>query len=135
MEGEKIQQSNLTIFRWVARLLAGAAFTFFLVVKVVELTLPDRNPEKWATNPLLVLIYFAFLLISIIIGWRHERTGGILLTILALVGMVRLILDTPQDFAVSIFLLSPFLVSGIFWMICCRIQWTRGQEKVVTLRS
>ncbi len=137
MQGEHNSgQSKLIVLRWIARILSGAAFIFFALIKLYEMALPERVPDKWVTNPVLVLVYFALLLVAIIIGWKREGIGGLLVTVLTFVGMLRLILVTPQDFGITLLLLSPFLISGLCWLLYWKQSESHsGQEVVTPLRS
>jgi L-lactate permease len=82
----------------------------------------DDNTQQSSTqsNEGMVLITFLALTIAgVLLAWRNEKIGGILLTLIGLAALVVFILNyKPKDYWVMLLTGAPILLSGVLFLFC-----------------
>jgi hypothetical protein len=116
---------QIKIFRWVARVLLVAAILFMMMFSLDVFETEGTVKEK--AIGLFMHNIPAFMLIAVlIIAWKRELAGGILLIALTF-GMMfyfRSFTSNPG----SLIILLPFLIAGILFILCHVFSFRKQQN-------
>ncbi len=108
---------NITLFKWIARFIAGLAIVFFAMFIFGE-GLPKWNEID---DPQLksMLMLLAFATTGYVFAWFREKEGGIVLTISGvLLGMNMFYHGGADDTVAALIFMLPFLIPGLlFWWV------------------
>ena len=124
MEASKNQSSALaSTIRWTARVLCVLAVAFISLFALDVFSEGVGLGQKMVAF-LLHMIPSFVLIIFLIIAWKHELVGGILITLIGLVSSTYVYsLNYGRSYSVSVGLRSaamigvPFIIVGLLFMI------------------
>lgn len=109
----RLNKKQLKIMRWSARIIALAVILFGLPFYFgYGNPLPFINPNYSSWDNLWLTI-FPLMFIGLGLGWKYEKTGGYLVTVPIVTG---LILGLIMESELIVHMLIPFLV-GIMYII------------------
>jgi prolipoprotein diacylglyceryltransferase len=116
-------KTSIRILHWVPRIIVILAILF---VSVFALDSFSSERTFWQNSAAFLLhLIPSFILIAIlIVAWKWERTGGIILTIAGLVFSVSVFLlnynrnhSAVKSFFIVLMVCIPFVIAGILFII------------------
>lgn len=117
--------------QWAGRVIS-TVFALFLSFMILGDFIEDEHKvtdaEDW--KGIVIGIFFLAYLVSAMIAWIQERTGGTLLMILGSIAILAFMAtEKPQDYSLTLIIGAPFVVSGLlFRLVAKRIQKKKSRE-------
>lgn len=106
------------IARWIARVIASISIAFFLFM-VIGGIIYDLGPITLLG--VLVVCFAVLLLLSILFAWWKEGIGGLILTICSVAFAIFIFITAGSNrLLASVLISSPFLLSGLLFLIASR---------------
>ena len=116
---------NLSILKWLARVLSMAAI-LFLVVFSFDAFGGDEPFGRQLTGFLIHNIPAFVLIVSLIIAWKSEIAGGVLF-LLAFIGM-GIFYKSFTGNSGSLIVISPFFIAGCAFIIHALLSARKGRQ-------
>ncbi len=116
---------NLSILKWLARVLAMVAILFLLLFSFDAFG-GDEPFGRKLTGFLIQNIPAFVLILSLIIAWKYEIAGGVLF-LLAFVAMAVWFKSFAGNSA-SLIVISPFFISGCAFIIHALLVARKGRQ-------
>ena len=107
----KLNKRKLNIIKWITRILATAVVIFGLPFYFgYGNPLPFINPEYsiWDNTWLSI---FPLMFIGLVLGWKFEKTGGILISIPIFIGFIIGFLVEKE---ITVHMILPFLIGVLY---------------------
>ena len=117
---------NLSILKWLARVLSMAAI-LFLVVFSFDAFGGEEPFGRQLTGFLIHNIPAFVLIFSLIIAWKHEIAGGVLF-LLAFVAMA-VFFESFAGNSASLIVISPFFIAGCAFIIHALLSSREGMKR------
>ena len=120
------RKTDLTawVIQSAARGISTLFILFFLLMGIGSMTFKTLTLEG-----IIISLFALATLAGVVIAWFREGIGGIMLTILGLkIIVVFMLTMPPHDYGVTLVIGTPFLVSGILYLIC----WRRLKRPQIT---
>lgn len=105
----------IKVLRWTARILMILAI-LFMVMFSIDVFKMDRSFGEKIIGFLIHNIPALILTAILVVAWKKEMAGGILLIVATLVLMFKFNVFTTNKGALVIFL--PFLLAGVLFITC-----------------
>ena len=104
----------MKIIRWTARILSALIIAFHVLS-----FLGDRLPSNLPTRDVVNLILWGIVMLGLIIAWKWEGIGGL---VIILVSVVQYVID-PVLLSMWAFWIAPF--TGVLFLI----SWVKNRRK------
>lgn len=107
------------VVRWIARIISSLSIAYFLFMLIGELII-DFGPISLEG---VMIVGFCFsLLLNIIYAWLKEGIGGIILIFISVLFAIFIYITAGSHRILAATLISsPFLLSGILFMVASTI--------------
>jgi len=110
METSSSVKKNVIILRWVARII-GTILALFIISQFVEALIRKGYINVDHPGHYVLFLFFGLAQIGILIAWRWERKGGLLIAF----GII--VFDLLNIFWVQAPKMAGTIIASVFWLI------------------
>jgi hypothetical protein len=125
-------KNNKLLF-WTPRIL-GIIFVLFLIMFSLDVFEPGLTAWQIAIGLLIHNIPALFLLIILIISWRHEIVGGIVFILVGLLYILMLVMNSKLEWYMlswSVTIAGPAFLVGILFIV----NWRKKHNHKIALKK
>ena len=122
---------NIKLLSWAPRIL-GVIFILFLMMFSLDVFVPGLSAGQIAIGLFMHNVPALFLLIILIISWKHEMVGGV---VFILVGILYILLQAMNSanewywLSWSLIIAGPAFLIGMLFIISWDVKCNRGLRR------